>query len=77
MSSPNGACSVPTCAAGSYCPHDAYYVDKPEEKLHMASPVFGCPASAGTGMDLYAIMCQDQPSLKRSVAGRLSVEDED
>lgn len=72
MDSPNAGCGKVNCAGGSYCPTQSYYVDFPMPKLGLQDPVFTCPG-AGTGMDLYMKVCSDQPSIKRSIAGRLSV----
>ncbi|KAF2688875.1 hypothetical protein K458DRAFT_292869 [Lentithecium fluviatile CBS 122367] len=74
MYSPNDACGKLDCAPGTYCPKQAYYVDTPLSKLGIEEPVFGC-GSAGTGMDLYMVICSENPQvLKRSIAGRLAVE---
>lgn len=73
MNSPNQACGVAQCSGGSYCPDQAYYVDYPMAKLGMQDPVFGCP-NAGADMDLNMIVCSDESSLKRSIAGRTTMD---
>lgn len=72
MSSPNSACGSVNCAAGSYCPTQAYFVDQPMIKLGIEEPVITCP-SAGANMDLNMDVCSGG-SLKRSIAGRLLVD---
>lgn len=74
MDSPNSACGQANCAAGSYCPTQVYYVDLPMQKLGLEDPVFGCPGQ-GTDMDLYMKVCSDEAPLKRSIAGRMAVDD--
>lgn len=74
MDSPEHACGKANCAAGSYCPTQSYYVDFPKPKLGLADPVFGCPGK-GTGMDLYMKVCSDEAPLKRSIAGRMTLDD--
>jgi hypothetical protein len=68
-------CGAIECKPGEYCPKQAYFVDTPLSKLGIAEPVFGC-GDAGLGMDLYMIMCNEDPKIgdKRSIAGRLAVE---
>ncbi|CBX96874.1 hypothetical protein LEMA_P100050.1 [Plenodomus lingam JN3] len=73
MDSPNAACGRISCAPGSYCPTQAYFVDTPVQKLGLAEPVFACPG-ASTNLDLYMKMCANQAPIKRSVAGRLMAE---
>ncbi|KAL6702387.1 hypothetical protein ACN47E_002346 [Coniothyrium glycines] len=73
MSGSNTACRSVECAAGQYCPTTAYYVPQPLVQLGLAEPVYTCQG-AGTNMDLYMTMCSSQPSLRRSIAGRLSVD---
>jgi hypothetical protein len=68
------ACGRAHCAAGKYCPTQSYYVDYPLPKLGIKDPVFGC-GSSGTDMTVYFKMCADEPPLKRSVAGRMVVDD--
>ncbi|KAH7117696.1 hypothetical protein B0J11DRAFT_468169 [Dendryphion nanum] len=68
------ACGVLKCQGGSYCPTQSYYVDKPKEKLGIPEPVLGC-GNKGTGMDIWFTMCSDEKPLKRSVAGRLEIDD--
>lgn len=68
------ACGSASCAAGSYCPTQSYYVDFPMQKLGLEDPVFGCPAQ-GTDMDLYMDICSGEAPLKRSIAGRIAVDD--
>lgn len=70
-----GACGRINCGGGSYCPTQAYYVDTPLQKLGIPEPVFGC-GTAGTGMDLFMKVCSDETPLKRSIAGRVVVDDE-
>jgi hypothetical protein len=70
MDSPDGSCSPAVCAAGSYCPEQAYYVDVPTAKMGMRDPVFGCP---GTDMDLNMVVCSGG-SAKRSIAGRIAID---
>jgi hypothetical protein len=70
------ACGKFHCKAGSYCPREAYYVDKPKEKLGLPEPVKGC-GNKGTGMDIYFKMCSDNKALSKRVAGRIEVEDEE
>ncbi|KAF2855027.1 hypothetical protein T440DRAFT_486058 [Plenodomus tracheiphilus IPT5] len=70
MDSPNAACGHVDCAAGSYCPTQAYFVDTPMQKLGVAEPVFSCPG-AGTELNLYMKMCADAAPIKRSLAGRV------
>ncbi|KAF2128795.1 hypothetical protein P153DRAFT_357309 [Dothidotthia symphoricarpi CBS 119687] len=74
MDSSDSRCGKADCAGGSYCPTQSYYVDYPTQKLGMADPVFTCPG-AGTGMDLHMTVCSDEASLKRSIAGRLLVDE--
>lgn len=74
MDSPEQACGKATCAAGSYCPTQAYYVDLPKQKLGLEEPVYGC-LGKGTDMDLYMKVCNDEAPLKRSIAGRMAVDD--
>lgn len=69
------SCGQAKCAGGSYCPKMSYYVDFPLQKLGLQDPVFTCPGS-GTNMDMVMTVCSDESSLKRSIAGRLMVEDE-
>lgn len=73
MSSPNSACGTVNCAAGSYCPSEAYFVDQPMLKLGLQEPVFTCPG-AGADMDLNMKVCSDEEPLKRSIAGRMLVD---
>ncbi|KAF3000819.1 hypothetical protein E8E13_006594 [Curvularia kusanoi] len=73
MDSPESACGKAHCAAGSYCPTQAYYVDTPKLKLGIDEPVFGC-IGKGTDMDLYMKVCSDEAPLKRSLAGRMLVD---
>jgi len=73
MDSPEPACGKANCAAGSYCPTQVYYVDFPKPKLGLDDPVFGCPGK-GTGMDLYMKVCSDEGPLKRSIAGRMTLD---
>ncbi|KAJ4289862.1 hypothetical protein N0V90_011195 [Kalmusia sp. IMI 367209] len=74
IDSPNGACKPVNCPPGKYCPTQSYYVDQPLIKLGIAEPVFGC-GSAGVGMDVQFKVCSKMAPLKRSVAGRLEIED--
>lgn len=71
MSSPDGNCGSIDCAAGSYCPTQAYYVDQPLIKLGILEPVFNCGASSSA--DLYMTVCSGESQLKRSVAGRVEI----
>jgi hypothetical protein len=73
MDSPEQACKKINCAAGSYCPTQAYYVDQPKIKLGIDEPTFDC-LSHGSGMDLYMKVCNDEAPLKRSVAGRMAAD---
>ncbi|KAH7392904.1 hypothetical protein BKA66DRAFT_509926 [Pyrenochaeta sp. MPI-SDFR-AT-0127] len=72
MDSPEPSCGTASCAGGSYCPTQAYYVDYPMQKLGLQDPVFTCPG-VGTSVDLYMKVCSDEQPLKRSIAGRLAV----
>jgi hypothetical protein len=74
IDSPDETCRDLYCGAGSYCPNEAYFVDQPLIKLGIPEPVFGCGAG-DFGMDLWFNVCHENPNLKRSVAGRLAVED--
>ncbi|KAJ8113527.1 hypothetical protein OPT61_g4359 [Boeremia exigua] len=74
MDSPEKACRKAYCAAGGYCPTQAYYVDFPLQKLGLEDPVFTC-LGKGTGMDLFMKVCSDEAPLKRSVTGRAIVDD--
>lgn len=74
MDSPEQACGKAHCAAGSYCPTQSYYVDTPKQKLGLDEPVFVC-FGKGTDMDLYMKVCSDDAPLKRSIAGRMTVDD--
>lgn len=73
VTSPNSACGSIDCAANSYCPTQAYFVDQPMLKLGLQEPVFTCPG-AGTSMDLVMKTCSDEEPLKRSIAGRMLVD---
>jgi hypothetical protein len=73
MSSPNKACAPMKCAAGAYCPTQAYYCAQPMLTLGIQEPVFTCPG-AGASMDLNMNMCADAAPLKRSIAGRMLVD---
>lgn len=73
MNSPNSACGSLSCAPGSYCPTQAYFVDTPVQKLGIAEPVFTCPG-AGTNLDVVMTMCSGGGSSKRSIAGRLLID---
>jgi hypothetical protein len=73
MSSPETSCGKINCAAGTYCPSQAYFVDQPMLKLGLQEPVFTCPG-AGTSMDLVMKTCADEEPLKRSIAGRMLVD---
>ncbi|KAF2640575.1 hypothetical protein P280DRAFT_400456 [Massarina eburnea CBS 473.64] len=75
MDSPNAKCGKINCKGGSYCPTQAYWVDTPVQKLGIAEPVFGC-GDAGASMDLNMRVCGDEKALKRSVAGRLMIDEE-
>lgn len=74
MDSPEQACGKAHCAPGSYCPTQSYYVDFPKPKLGLDDPIFTCPGK-GTGMDLYIKVCSDEAPLKRSIAGRMALDD--
>jgi hypothetical protein len=75
MNSPNAACGTAHCAAGSYCPTQAYYVDFPMQKLGLEDPVFTCPGVQAGNMDLAMVVCSDGgASVKRSIAGRLLMD---
>jgi hypothetical protein len=70
------SCGAFHCAAGSYCPTEAYFVDQPKIKLGIDEPVKTCPG-AGTALDLQVTLCADNPGNDgglalqgRSVAGR-------
>jgi len=67
-------CGQADCAPGSYCPSQSYYVDQPLIKLGIDEPVFSCPLSLGSNVDLYMVVCTNKPSLKRSIAGRVAVD---
>jgi hypothetical protein len=73
MSSPNTACGKINCAANTYCPSQAYFIDQPMLKLGLQEPVFTCPG-AGVSMDLVMKTCSDEEPLKRSIAGRMLVD---
>ncbi|EUC42829.1 hypothetical protein COCMIDRAFT_102510 [Bipolaris oryzae ATCC 44560] len=64
-------CSAADCAAGDYCPTQAYYVDTPLIKLGLKEPVFDCPTA---DVDLHMTVCSGEDSLKRSVAGRVAID---
>ncbi|KNG51124.1 bys1 domain-containing protein [Stemphylium lycopersici] len=70
----NSECGTADCAAGSYCPSESYYVDQPLIKLGLKEPVFSCPLSLGSNIDLHMVVCTNKPSLKRSIAGRVAVD---
>ncbi|KAJ4362621.1 hypothetical protein N0V95_001426 [Ascochyta clinopodiicola] len=74
MDSPEQACGKVHCAAGSYCPTQSYYVDLPKQKLGLEEPVFGCMGK-GSDMDLYMKVCSDEAPLRRSIAGRMLLND--
>jgi len=73
MDASNSECGTINCEAGSYCPTQAYYVPQPLLTLGINEPVFNCPASVGTDVDVYMKLCSGQDSLKRSVAGRMEM----
>lgn len=66
-------CGTTQCEGGSFCTDSAYFVDQPLIKLGTREPVFTCPG-AGTGMDLIYTLCSDEAPIKRSIAGRLSID---
>jgi hypothetical protein len=68
------SCQSASCAAGSYCPTQAYYCAQPMLQLGIEEPVFGCPGQ-GTDMDLYMDVCSGEASLKRSIAGRIAINE--
>jgi hypothetical protein len=76
MDASDSSCGKIDCAAGEYCPTQAYYVDTPVSKLNLAEPVFMCPSSLGTNVDLYMKVCSGQPQIKRSIAGRMEIDGE-
>jgi hypothetical protein len=76
MDASDDSCGKIDCPAGEYCPTQAYYVDTPLQKLGIAEPVFMCPKSLGTGVDLYMKVCSGQEQIKRSVAGRMAINGE-
>lgn len=73
MKASGSSCSAIDCAAGSYCPTQAYYVDQPLIKLGIEEPVYSCQES-GTAVDLYMTVCSGEETLKRSIAGRVAVD---
>lgn len=73
MKGSSSSCGAIDCGAGKYCPSQAYYVDQPLIKLGIEEPVYTCQG-AGTDMDLSMTVCSGEDSLKRSIAGRVSVE---
>jgi hypothetical protein len=74
MDGSTSACGSLNCAAGTYCPTQIYYVDFPMQKLGLEDPVFTCPGQ-GTDMDIYMDVCSGEASLKRSIAGRIAIDD--
>lgn len=73
MKGSSDSCGAIDCGAGSYCPTQAYYVDQPLIKLGLEEPVYNCQG-AGTDLDLYMTVCSGGETLKRSIAGRISVD---
>jgi hypothetical protein len=67
------ACGNTQCQGSTFCTASAYFVDTPLLKLGTAEPVFTCPG-AGLNMDLVYTLCSDEAPIKRSIAGRLSVD---
>lgn len=76
MDANNDSCGKIDCPAGEYCPSQAYYVDQPLKKLGIAEPVYMCPLSLGTSVDLYMKICSGQEQIKRSVGGRMHINGE-
>ncbi|KAF2031584.1 hypothetical protein EK21DRAFT_110713 [Setomelanomma holmii] len=75
MTSSNSACGTVHCAAGAYCPTQAYYCDTPMSKLGLQDPVFTCPGVSMNSMDLVMTTCADDgQKIKRSIAGRLLMD---
>jgi hypothetical protein len=73
------ACGRVECEGGSYCPTQSYYVPQPllDPSIALPEPVYGC-GNKGYGMNIRFIMCSDEPSIsKRSVAGRITVDEEE
>jgi len=67
------ACGTTQCQGSTFCTASAYFVDQPLIKLGTPEPVFTCPG-AGLGMDLVYTLCSDEAPMKRSIAGRLSID---
>jgi len=76
MNASNDSCGKIDCPAGDYCPTQAYYVDTPLQKLGIAEPVFMCPLSLGTSVDLSMTVCSGNPKITRSIAGRIQIDGE-
>lgn len=74
MHGSDSGCGTIDCQAGSYCPTQAYYVPQPLLTLGIKEPVFDCPVSVGSNVDLYMTICSGEDSLKRSIAGRVAVD---
>jgi len=73
MESPEEACGKAHCDAGNHFPNHAYYVDLLLQKPGLKEPVFTCPGK-GTDMDHDMEVCSDEAPLKRSIAGRVVVD---
>jgi len=73
MDASDSQCGAIDCEAGSYCPTQAYYVPQPLLTLGINEPVFNCPASVGSDVDMYMKICSGGETLKRSVAGRMEM----
>lgn len=66
-------CGKTQCDGSTFCTASAYFVDQPLIKLGTPEPVFTCPG-AGLDMDLVYTLCSDEEPIKRSIAGRLSID---
>ncbi|CAI6327684.1 unnamed protein product [Periconia digitata] len=68
-------CKIPYCPPGQYCPTQSYFVDTPVQKLGIPEPTFNCD-DAGTSMNIYMHVCADEKPIKRSIAGRITMDEE-
>ncbi|KAF2111017.1 hypothetical protein BDV96DRAFT_500527 [Lophiotrema nucula] len=62
IDSPVTACGPLHCAAGAFCPNDAYYVPDPLAQWGIQAPVHGC-GGAGVGMEVFFKLCADDAPL--------------
>lgn len=53
MRTSDSSCTAVNCAAGSYCPDQAYYVDFPSAKTGVIDPNFPCKL----GVDIISTVC--------------------